>query len=186
MQVHAARLSGVVVAKSLRCRIPSQHALAGSADCPTKYGTHGLRAKSTSTQLIAWLGLNITTAMASTAITQRAAAPFAILSENMLAMAVVMFKPSHAISCVDVDLALKPCVPYLVGQSAEPAKACCDGIMHLKDLATTTPDRRAACTCMKDAASHLPGLKDSAVTALPLKCNVPLPYPISPSVDCSK
>lgn len=97
-----------------------------------------------------------------------------------------MVKPTHAITCMDVDVALEPCIPYLVGQAPDPTKTCCDGILHLKNLATTTPDRRAACTCMKAAASHLPGLKDSAVSALPQKCNAPLPYPISTSVDCTK
>ncbi|ONK65173.1 uncharacterized protein A4U43_C07F34440 [Asparagus officinalis] len=91
-----------------------------------------------------------------------------------------------AINCVDVDVALRQCVPYITGQAPNPAKGCCDGIGHIKSIATTKADRQAACGCMKAAASHLPGIVDSAVTALPAKCNVPLPYPISASVDCSK
>ncbi|XP_020274847.1 non-specific lipid-transfer protein A-like [Asparagus officinalis] len=103
-----------------------------------------------------------------------------------LAMAHLVVQPSQAINCVDVDVALRQCVPYITGQAPNPAKGCCDGIGHIKSIATTKADRQAACGCMKAAASHLPGIVDSAVTALPAKCNVPLPYPISASVDCSK
>ncbi|ONK76292.1 uncharacterized protein A4U43_C03F26080 [Asparagus officinalis] len=121
--------------------------------------------------------------MASSSSSSLSAA-FAFL---LLAMAHLMIiEPSQAINCMDVDLALRQCVPYLTGQATDPSAACCDGISQIKSMATTTPDRQAACSCMKAAAAHLPGLVDSAVSALPAKCNVPLPYPISASVDCTK
>ena len=104
----------------------------------------------------------------------------------VVAMANLMAEPARAINCVDVDMALRQCVPYLTGQAAEPAAACCAGIAHLKNIATTTPERQAACSCVKEAASHLSGLKDDAVSTLPAKCNAPLPYPISAAVDCTK
>ncbi|MQL72321.1 hypothetical protein Taro_004632 [Colocasia esculenta] len=90
-----------------------------------------------------------------------------------------------AINCVEVDLALRPCVPYLVGAEAEPGPGCCAGVLSVKNMATTTADKRAACGCVKAAAAHLQGLKDSAVSALPAKCNAPLPYPISTNFDCN-
>ena len=63
---------------------------------------------------------------------------------------------------------------YLTGQAAEPTAACCAGIAHLKDIDTTTPDRQAACSGMKETTSHLSGLKDDAVSVLPAKCSAPL------------
>ncbi|XP_072993096.1 non-specific lipid-transfer protein A-like [Typha latifolia] len=102
-----------------------------------------------------------------------------------LAMAHLIVGPSNAISCGDVDMCLLPCVSYLTGQRPTPAAACCDGVNKLKSMATTTPDRRYACNCMKQAASHFASISDDAVSNLPTACGTPLPFPISLKFDCS-
>lgn len=104
----------------------------------------------------------------------------------VLAMTCLTVESARGVNCVDVATALHQCVPYLLGQAAEPTSVCCAGVTHLKEIATTTADKQVACSCMKEAASHLSGLKDEAVSALPAKCNAPLPYPISAAVDCTK
>ena len=70
----------------------------------------------------------------------------AVLVLVVVAMANLMVEPARAINCVDVDMALRQCVHYLTGQAPEPAAACCDGIIHLKNIAKPTQDRQAACS----------------------------------------
>ncbi|KAF5181859.1 Non-specific lipid-transfer protein [Thalictrum thalictroides] len=103
----------------------------------------------------------------------------------VLAMIQLMVKPSEAVNCVQVDLSLKQCVPYITGKATEPASACCDGIKQLKVQVVTTTDKRQACNCVKQAASLMPNVKGDAVSALPGKCGTPLSFPISKDFDCN-
>ncbi|OVA09213.1 Plant lipid transfer protein/Par allergen [Macleaya cordata] len=103
----------------------------------------------------------------------------------VLAMVQLMVEPSQAIDCADVDRSLVPCMPYLTGGAAQPAAGCCAGVKQLTAMATTTPDKRAACNCVKEAASHYQNIKDDAATGLPTKCGIPLSFPISKNIDCN-
>ncbi|XP_073113106.1 non-specific lipid-transfer protein A-like [Elaeis guineensis] len=111
-----------------------------------------------------------------------------VVAAILLALAVscLVVKPGDALNCVDVNLCLTPCIAYLTGQEAAPAPACCQGVTKLKALAATTSDRRLACNCMKQAASHFQNIDDDAVGNLPKKCGTPLPFPINKEVDCSR
>lgn len=106
----------------------------------------------------------------------------------LLALAVsgLVAKPGHALTCVDVNQCLNPCIAYITGQQAAPAPACCQGVSKLRALAATTSDRQLACNCMKQAASHFQNIDDDAVSNLPKNCGTPLPFPINKEVDCSK
>ncbi|KAG0466335.1 hypothetical protein HPP92_017915 [Vanilla planifolia] len=48
----------------------------------------------------------------------------------------------------------------------------------------TTADRRAACVCLKSAASGLSSEAVNKAGTLAQKCHVSIPYKISPSTDC--
>ncbi|KAG0468038.1 hypothetical protein HPP92_017366 [Vanilla planifolia] len=50
--------------------------------------------------------------------------------------------------------------------------------------AKTTADRRAACVCLKSAASGLSSEAVNKAGTLAQKCHVSIPYKISPSTDC--
>lgn len=63
---------------------------------------------------------------------------------------------------------------------------CCSGIKSLNAAAKTTPDRQAACNCIKGASKGIPGINYGLASSLPGKCSVSIPYKISPSTDCSK
>ncbi|XP_044977482.1 non-specific lipid-transfer protein 2B-like [Hordeum vulgare subsp. vulgare] len=90
-----------------------------------------------------------------------------------------------AISCSAVYSTLMPCLQY-VQQGGTPARGCCAGIQNLLAEANNSPDRRTICGCLKNVANAAPGGSEiTRAAALPSKCNVNLPYKISPSVDCN-
>ena len=104
----------------------------------------------------------------------------------VLAMVQFMAKPGQAaVSCQDVNEALAACIPYLTS-GGTPSTACCGGVGRLQKLAPTTEDKQAACNCVKDAAAHLPDIKEDAAASLPAKCNVQVSFPISKSTNCQK
>ncbi|CAL5211187.1 unnamed protein product [Lathyrus oleraceus] len=85
-----------------------------------------------------------------------------------------------AISCGAVTAAVAPCFAYLKG-APSPSLQCCGGVRRLNGIA----DRKGVCNCLKGAAGSVPGLKPGNVAALPGKCGVRLPFPISPSTNCN-
>ncbi|CAN1230001.1 Non-specific lipid-transfer protein 1 [Linum grandiflorum] len=104
-----------------------------------------------------------------------------------MALMVVMVATSHladgAVSCGQVASALAPCVPYLQGNGMA-TPGCCGGVKSLNAAATTTPDRQAACRCLKSTSASIPGINYGNAGSLPGKCGVNVGYPISPSVNC--
>ncbi|KAF7137517.1 hypothetical protein RHSIM_Rhsim07G0035500 [Rhododendron simsii] len=101
----------------------------------------------------------------------------------VLAMVQIMAEPTRAITCGQVDACLVPCMSYLVG-GGNPQPACCDGVKNLKGMASTTADKRAACTCVKAAANRYPNIKDDVAQALPAKCGVQMDIPVSKTTNC--
>ncbi|XP_058734715.1 non-specific lipid-transfer protein 1-like [Vicia villosa] len=89
-----------------------------------------------------------------------------------------------AVSCGAVTGALVPCIPYLTSGRG-PSPQCCGGVRRLNAVAQTTPDRKAACNCLKGAAGSVRGLNPNAAATLPGKCGVRLPYRFSTSTNCA-
>ncbi|KAM7259744.1 hypothetical protein ACFE04_015485 [Oxalis oulophora] len=101
-------------------------------------------------------------------------------------MMVMMIKPSEAaVSCPEVDSSVAPCVAYLTG-GATPSAACCAGVTKITNIAKTIDDKRAACECLKIAATRIPNINQDAASALPQKCGVPFNIPISKNTNCAK
>lgn len=92
----------------------------------------------------------------------------------------------QTVTCGQVYGSMKPCMDYLSGKEAAPAPACCAGVRAVKGMAQTTEDKRATCSCLKQAAQSIEDLKDSVAQNLPTTCNVQLDVPISRTVDCTK
>ncbi|KAM0882700.1 hypothetical protein ACQ4PT_032122 [Festuca glaucescens] len=117
----------------------------------------------------------------------RAVAPAALLVVAAL-LAVVALAPrgaSAALSCSTVYNTLMPCLGYVQSGGAVP-QACCAGIKNLVSRAGSTPDRRAACSCLKNiAAGAAGGPYLSRAAGLPGRCGVQLPFKISPDVNCN-
>lgn len=89
-----------------------------------------------------------------------------------------------AVSCGSITSALVPCISYLKGGPG-PSSSCCGGVKRVNAAAATTPDRRAACNCLKNAAGSISGLKAGNAAALPSKCGVNIPYKFSTSTNCN-
>ncbi|MGV7467976.1 non-specific lipid-transfer protein [Mycobacterium kansasii] len=102
-------------------------------------------------------------------------------------LCIVMTAPyaTAAMNCGQVTSTLGPCITYLKGAPG-PSALCCAGIKRLNGMAQTPPDRKTACGCLKSAAAAVTGLNYGLASGLPGKCGVSIPYPISPSTDCSK
>ncbi|KAL0429121.1 UNVERIFIED_CONTAM: Non-specific lipid-transfer protein 1 [Sesamum radiatum] len=105
----------------------------------------------------------------------------------ILAIIAVVAQPGQAVTCGPVDAALVPCISYLTGRGGDsPSPACCSGVKAVKDMALTTADKRACCSCVKAAANRYADLKDAAAQSLPTKCGVQMDIPVSRTVDCDK
>ncbi|GKC84134.1 non-specific lipid-transfer protein-like protein [Tanacetum coccineum] len=91
-----------------------------------------------------------------------------------------------AISCGQVTASLAPCIQYLRGPGGAVPPGCCNGVKGLNNAAKSTPDRKTACGCLKNAYGSIPGIKPANAAGLPGKCGVSIPYKISPNTDCSK
>ncbi|CAN4126111.1 unnamed protein product [Withania somnifera] len=90
-----------------------------------------------------------------------------------------------AISCGTVLSTIKPCISYLQGTGGKPPQPCCAGCQSLASSTSTTPDRQAACTCLKNASQKI-NVNAQLAQSLPQNCGISLSFPISTSVDCTK
>ncbi|KAG1338143.1 Non-specific lipid-transfer protein [Cocos nucifera] len=114
----------------------------------------------------------------------RCGAPLA----TVVLLAVLLVAAPHtadAITCGQVVSYLAPCISYARNGGQIPG-GCCSGVRTLVAAAKTTADRRTACTCLKNTAAGMSGLKPGLISGIPGKCGVRVPYPISPSTDCSR
>lgn len=103
----------------------------------------------------------------------------------LMCMVVVAPYAEATINCGTVTKNIAQCVTYLKGGD-EPSETCCDGVRTLSKLASTPDDKKAACSCIKSAASSVKGIDSQKAASLPTKCGVTISYAISPNTDCSK
>ncbi|KAJ4729619.1 Non-specific lipid-transfer protein [Melia azedarach] len=103
----------------------------------------------------------------------------------MMVVALFTVDQGQAITCGQVDSYMAPCLEFLRG-GASPSPGCCTGVQNLRASTPTQGDRRAACECLKQAASHYTGIKPEKASQLPKACGVEIDVPISKDVDCSK
>ncbi|KAI4308155.1 hypothetical protein L6164_031258 [Bauhinia variegata] len=91
-----------------------------------------------------------------------------------------------AMSCPQDLQCLLPCLGYLES-GGSPSTECCNGLKTLKASCPTTADRRAACECLKAAASQFAGkIREDLAAALPKLCGVDVGTPISKDIQCNK
>nr|GEW45855.1 non-specific lipid-transfer protein-like [Tanacetum cinerariifolium] len=103
----------------------------------------------------------------------------------IVACMVVVAPYAEALTCNDVTSKLAPCLNYLKS-GGKVSPACCTGVKGLASAAKTTPDKKTACTCMKNAYKSFSGIDADNALGLPRKCGVNIPYKISLSTDCNK
>ncbi|KFK29949.1 hypothetical protein AALP_AA7G198800 [Arabis alpina] len=108
---------------------------------------------------------------------------------NMLVLVVTLlmviaYHEGEAIVCSQVNMFLAPCLTYLKAGGA-PSVPCCGGLNSLKNAAPGIADKQAACNCLKNVASTIPGINDDNAKQLPAKCGVDLGVPFTKTVDCN-
>ncbi|KAJ3704507.1 hypothetical protein LUZ61_008212 [Rhynchospora tenuis] len=81
--------------------------------------------------------------------------------------------------------AVAPCMSYARTGQGSPSTECCSGVRSLNSMAETSADRHTACNCLKNLAKGTT-VNVGAVSAIPSKCGVNVPYTINASTDCSK
>uniref|UniRef100_A0A0D9XND3 Non-specific lipid-transfer protein n=1 Tax=Leersia perrieri TaxID=77586 RepID=A0A0D9XND3_9ORYZ len=94
-------------------------------------------------------------------------------------------RSSAAVSCGDVSSAIAPCLSYVTGRMSSPSSSCCSGVRTLNGKASSSADRRTACSCLKSMAGSIRSLNMGNAASIPSKCGVSVAFPISTSVDCS-
>ncbi|CAL5005440.1 unnamed protein product [Urochloa decumbens] len=89
-----------------------------------------------------------------------------------------------ATTCAEVSSTMSPCFAYARG--AVTIGPCCAAVRDLAAAATTTAERRFACSCLKAAAARVSGLDAGTAAKIPARCAVKIPYTISATIDCSR
>ncbi|XP_076912845.1 non-specific lipid-transfer protein 1-like [Bidens hawaiensis] len=102
----------------------------------------------------------------------------------IMAAATIPRSMETGVTCKLVVSSLTPCTTYLIRGGQVPTK-CCNGVKLLYKDADTKPDREMACRCMEQASKLLPGIKVKYAGELPEKCDVHIPYEITPTFNCS-
>ncbi|CAN0853466.1 Non-specific lipid-transfer protein 3 [Linum grandiflorum] len=101
-------------------------------------------------------------------------------------MVAILAAGSHgAVTCGQVSSSLAPCFGYIRGMGPL-VPGCCNGVRSLSNAANNSPDRQAACRCLKTLAGSIPSIKYGLVGGIPAKCGVNVPFPLNPSTDCNK
>ncbi|CAO2173297.1 unnamed protein product [Urochloa humidicola] len=103
----------------------------------------------------------------------------------MFAAAATRYEAAAATTtCAEIGSAMSPCFSYARG--AVTIGPCCAAVRDLAAAATTTAERRFACSCLKAAAARVTGLDAGTAAKIPARCAVTMPYTISPTIDCSR
>lgn len=113
-------------------------------------------------------------------------ARLAMLAALAIVLMVAAPAAEAALSCGQVTGYIASCIPYAGNKVPAPSRQCCSGVKTLSSITKSTPDRQAACNCLKNAAKTIKGLNAGKVSGIPGKCGVSVPYVIGTTTDCSK
>ncbi|KAL1833367.1 hypothetical protein ACET3Z_003018 [Daucus carota] len=100
----------------------------------------------------------------------------------MLAIMALIVNPVCSISCQDAITKILPCEFYLLGVGS-PSASCCQAVAQLSQLASSKPELKSLCVCLKQAAQTFHVIADKA-KQLPGLCHVTTPVPIDPNINC--
>ncbi|KAL8032895.1 hypothetical protein ABFX02_13G127000 [Erythranthe guttata] len=106
---------------------------------------------------------------------------------GMLVFAMSFNFGESAFSCDEAVKKLIPCQPFLAGAANGVTVQCCDGARSLDQLGKSNPEEvKAICQCLKNAAAAATGVNADRAKQLPGLCNINLPVPIDPNVNCDR
>ncbi|KAL3627444.1 hypothetical protein CASFOL_028807 [Castilleja foliolosa] len=85
-------------------------------------------------------------------------------------------------SCTQAVEYLMPCQSFLMG-IGEITPTCCQGAQALAKATVSPADRKSVCQCLKQIALSINVNVDKA-KKLPELCNIKVPVPLQPDVNC--
>lgn len=89
-------------------------------------------------------------------------------------------------SCAQAITSLLPCQPFLTGTGSSVPYACCDAAVALsKAAASNRAEMKTLCNCLKQAAAAM-GVNTDRAKQIPQLCNIAVPVPIDPNVNCDR
>ncbi|KAG9154176.1 hypothetical protein Leryth_000646 [Lithospermum erythrorhizon] len=97
---------------------------------------------------------------------------------------VISHSASAQMACNNVYSSLYPCLNYVQNGGPVPGN-CCSGVKSILASANSKALRQSVCL-LKSALLLFRNVDLTNVKSLPGKCNVNIPYQISPNIDCSK
>ncbi|KAL3627440.1 hypothetical protein CASFOL_028803 [Castilleja foliolosa] len=107
-----------------------------------------------------------------------------ILIVGLLVLAVGPMSRVSAISCIDTITMLMPCQPFLMGNGNDVTVPCCQGAESLSQLVSSNRNElKDTCQCIKQAAAAM-GVDVARAKQIPQLCNISVPVPIDPNVNC--
>ncbi|GAU30878.1 hypothetical protein TSUD_15640 [Trifolium subterraneum] len=109
-----------------------------------------------------------------------------IMIPILLVLLLLAIEQGNAFDCEEAKTSLFPCGIFLIGFVTEPSTTCCSGVQNLKSSTPTLNDRRVACQCLKEAASHYPYIREDLAVSLPQRCGVDINVTLSRNIDCNK
>lgn len=108
-----------------------------------------------------------------------------VVAHVAVAILVCAMAVEAQINCSQVVSYLFPCLGYVQGMQPLTG-SCCNGVRSLNAAARSREDRRTTCSCLMRTASGVRGIQPGLISDIPGKCGVAVPYPINPSIDCSR
>nr|BAK05317.1 predicted protein [Hordeum vulgare subsp. vulgare] len=108
-----------------------------------------------------------------------------LMAAALVLMLMAAPRAAVALNCGQVDSKMKPCLTYVQGGPG-PSGECCNGVRDLHNQAQSSGDRQTVCNCLKGIARGIHNLNLNNAASIPSKCNVNVPYTISPDIDCSR
>ncbi|KAM4080111.1 hypothetical protein ACJW30_09G166100 [Castanea mollissima] len=91
---------------------------------------------------------------------------------------------ADGITCEEALTQLITCQPYSLGFGTRPIPTCCKGAENVSQQANTTTIRRSLCKCLENAANAF-HLIPERLKQLPQLCEINVPVPLDPTVDCN-
>ncbi|XP_065626249.1 non-specific lipid-transfer protein 1-like [Quercus suber] len=114
-----------------------------------------------------------------------AVSSMAFTAAVLVCMLVVASHVDASLTCAEVTNLLTPCISYAIFGGTV-LQLVVKGIKALNAASNTTQDHRAACSCIMDGLSKIPGINYELVGTLPQTCGTTCSYKITPTTDCSK
>ncbi|KAL4381878.1 non-specific lipid-transfer protein 1 [Arachis duranensis] len=110
---------------------------------------------------------------------------FKVACLAMVCMVLNTSMANGALTCAQITFTASPCIAYIRNPGAAVPAQCCNGLRSLNDQCKATPERQAACRCLKSTVLNVPGVNLPALAGLPNKCGINLPYKVTPAIDCN-